>query len=674
MFKCLCKSAVCGCLFTLAGAGICSHVYAANSKATQTPPPVARSIVGQLSAGLPTPVNLQRKAIESIGAGQAGSVVLPGVGSVELVGQGTETLASGNVAWRGYVRQSGRQYAAALIFSPAGMVGDIGTDAGRYHLEISADYGQVATLFSASAPAVDKCASTTTAAGNVPAATALDAQLAAAAVRTDKARIDVMFVYTPGVESKYGNGLPAILDGLLLAANSATSQSGVGISFVLAGAMRVAPRKLVTGDLSAALIAVTSSEDPALPRNDDFVGVAAKRHAWGADLVVSLVTRADYTVGCASTACIVGTAWQATKATLSSSQPGLHAYAIADVSAGNLGLTVTHEIGHLLGAGHDYASGGEGLFADSRGFRSADGVHGDLMSYAQQPSLVFSGPAVSCDGSVCGAADDAPTPADNVRALNSSRFLVAAYQQSAAPAQADIAGQWWEGQSNGRQLQLARSGNTLTALLFTYTSAGQPAWYVAIGCQLQANKCSADLYMSWTYQFGLMTGAALDPAQVMAAKVGTIELDAGNAGVLSVVATVNAERAVILMTRQSATAGDASRNGVWWVSGGLESGVTVAQNGSSLTLVWFTYGVDGRSSWYMAPDCRFDTQMTSCSGDVYQSSSPTSVASVNGVSAIVTQRVGAVGLAFAGSYVATFSWQIGSGAGSATVEKEMNDL
>ncbi len=673
MFGKLGKTTICGYLVGLAWVVGVSNLHAAVTAAPKAP--VSQSIISQVAAALPMKIILQSADLTSVGVSQSTSIILPGMGAVELIGSGSETLISGNVAWRGYVAQSGKQYRADLILAATGVVGDIRTQTGRYHLETSTAGGQVAIFYSAANPATDKCAGTPVAAAinRTPAALAtLDAQLTAAMSRTDTAHIDVMFVYTPGVAGKYGSNLPAVLDSALLSANSAASQSGVGITFALAGSMEVSPRNLVAGDISAALIAVTSSEDNTLPRNADFIDVAARRHALGADIVVLLVTRADYTVGCIGPACMVGTAWQTTRESLSSAQPGLHSYAIVDVAASDLGLTVTHEIGHLLGAGHDYTTGGAGLFADSRGFRSADGIHGDLMSYAPQPSLLFSNPAVACSGVACGADASAPAPADNARALQASRFLVAAYQASVPPAPPDIAGQWWDGQDNGQRLQLARSGNTFTALWFTHSSGGQPGWYVATGCQLQANKCSADLYMSWTYQFGLMSGAALDPSQVMAAKVGLIELDAGNPGALSLAVTLYSDRAVASLTRQFAQADAGSMNGIWWVSSGLESGVTVAQNQDSLSLTWFTYGADGRGSWYTVPDCRPDGPAGSCSGDLYQSSGPASVASNNGVSVVVTQKIGTAGLTFGGSYTAAFRWQIGANAGSAALQREMS--
>ncbi len=639
-------------------AALCANFAQAGTGGTTTGNSVAHSKISQVAASVPIKINLQRAAIESIGAQQTGSIDLPGMGPVALVGVGAEALVSGNVAWHGYVREAGAGYSADLILSGAGVLGDVRTPAGRYHLEPSATDGQVATFYSASSATGDQCAPPQAAAATkAPAGTTstIAAPFSAALARSDRAQVDVMFVYTPGVEAKYGANLPAVLDSALLGANSAVSNSGVALNFNLAGTYKVSPRNLVAGDLSAALIAATSSEDSSLPRNDDFSGVAARRRALGADLVVVLVTRADYTVGCAgANGCLVGTAWQATQDSLTSSQPGQHAYAIVDVSASDLTLTVTHEMGHLLGAGHDAVTGGQGLFADSHGYRSPDGQQGDLMSYAPQPSMVFSSPASDCSGGVCATV----SPPDNARALSASRFLVAGFQASAPP---DVSGLWWDGQPSDQHLFLAKSGGTLTALWFTH-NGGQPVWYVATGCQLKANQCSADLYMSWTYQPGILSGAALDPSQVMAAKVGTLELDAGNPANLQAAVTLNSVRTPVSLARQMSGSSGDGMGGIWWASTGLESGIAAMQQGDSLFLTWFTYGSDGRGSWYWVPDCRQNAAATACSGDLYQSS---------GADQATAQKVGSAGMDFAGAYSANFHWQAGAASGVAPVEREV---
>ena len=610
-------------------------------------------------------VRLPGSTLLRIGAEQAGQIELPGVGSVQLVGQGIETLASGNLAWHGYVGSYGSQYRADLVVAANGVIGDIRTPAGRYHLEPTAADSQAATFYGANIPAADLCAP---AAMSVVASAAIakraDAQLASALLREENAQIDVMVVYTPSVSARFGANLPAVIDSVMLAANGATSQSGVKLRFALAGTMMVSPRRMIAGDLTAALRAVSSSEDATLVRNDDFAGMAAKRRALGADIVVTLVSHADYTVGCPVEApCGVGAAWQATRDSLSSDLPGQHGYAIVDVSASDLSLAVTHEIGHLLGAGHDYASGGDGLFADSKGFRAADGVHGDLMSYAPAATMVFSNPAALCNGSPCGVAAG-PAAADNARALNASRFLVAAYQAAAPAPQPDLAGLWTDASDAPQRLHLSHSGNTLTAVWFGYDGGGRPAWYVASGCQLVASHCQADLYTSWTRQAGLLSGAALDTNQIMAAKVGTLDLDAGTLGLLNATMVVNGTRSRLSLTRPTfiaASEDDRTRNGVWWISSGLDSGVSVTASAGSHFLAWFTYGDDGRATWFLAPQCQLVSSGGSCLGELLQFDTRTGA----------TVAVGFAGIEFSSAYAGNFHWQIGPRSGTAAIEREL---
>ncbi|MBI3714774.1 MAG: hypothetical protein HY255_02135 [Betaproteobacteria bacterium] len=665
--------------------GLCALIcgtFAFVSVAATKPAPPKAGISHTIAVSAPlgatqARIGLKVADLKQVGLNQSAAIDLAGLGKVNLVGSSAETLPSGNVAWRGSLPAFGPEYGASLILASTGIIGDIRTPAGRYHLEPAADGSQVATFFDATTYSSDACApAQAPAAAKLPpqqaaAPAPIDAQLNAGLARTDRAQVDVLFVYSASVESQYGARLPALLDSLLLTANTATAQSGVALRFALAGSMKVSPRNMVAGDLQAALVAVTSSEDSSLPRNADFIGVAAKRQAVGADLVVLLVSRIDYTVGCVGAGgCMVGTAWQATRESLSSDYPGLHSYAIADISATDLALTVTHEMGHLLGAGHDYLSGGDGLFADSKGFRSADGTRGDLMSYAPQPALLFSNPNVICDGAPCGAATGTAAPSDNARALNATRFIVADFRQSVA-ATPDLAGLWSSGPTSGQQLQLSRSGKTWTALWFTHDGSGQPVWYVASGCQLIEAQCSADLYVSWTYQPGILNGAVLDPGQVMAAKVGSIALDAGNPGTLAVSVTIHGENVQISLARQFISAEGAAaqpaHDGSWWISTGLESGVVVAQHGNTLYLAWFSYGSDGRGNWYVVPDCQIDSTGTACQGEMYQTGNPAG----NGAIAVAPQRLGTAGLTFLSANAATFRWQTNGAWSVSQIEREM---
>jgi hypothetical protein len=650
-------------------AAICLLVSGQAVAVQKNLPAATAQISPAAASSLPLKVGLERAAFETLAIGDTAKIDLPGLGVVDVVATATEKLASGNIALRGYLPQWGSPYGADLVIAPTGIVGDIRTPAGRYHIEPSRDAGQVATFYSAGSPVMDKCAADQNAATTVAATPAtsskLYTQLVAGLATRDIARIDVMFVYTPAVEASFGTGLQARLESLVLAANSATANSAVDIRFSLAGAMKVSPRKLVVGDLGATLQAITSSEDRSLPANDDFYAVAAKRAAMGADIVVLLVSRADYSVGCDSPGkCIVGTAWQATQQSLAASNPNLRGYAAVDISASDLSLAVTHEIGHLLGAGHDYASGGEGLFPDSKAFRSADGLRGTLMSYAPQPVMLFSNPDVLCNGAACGAASTEDAPADNARALNASRFIVAGYKESAAP---DVAGLWANPQPPGQRVHLSRRGNTMTALLFMYNTAGKPAWYVANGCQIHAGKCSSDLYMSWTMQSGITGGMPLDPMQVMGVKVGTLDLDVNNANAPIMTYTVYSESTEIGLARQlPATAASAqARDGIWWMSTGLESGIAAARNGASLLLTWFTYGDNGRSTWFVVPDCRLDAKGSACEGDLFQG------AALDNVSKAGTQKVGMANLEFAGPYAGTFRWNLGQGWQAAGIEREL---
>lgn len=149
--------------------------------------------------------------------------------------------------------------------------------------------------------------------------------------------------------------------------------------------------------------------------------------------------------------------------------PNRDAYAIVYAGESKAGYTVpywvtAHEMGHLLGAGHNWAAHkADGLYwqSDAHGFdcgNAGNGPYASIMSYGAVASLVgvtvggttygdfFSSPHIERDGMPCGmAAHDGPEPAqaDNVRVITRAAPYVAAYRDAnhaqARAAQPDAA-------------------------------------------------------------------------------------------------------------------------------------------------------------------------------------------------------------------------------------------
>jgi hypothetical protein len=619
-----------------------------------------------------TPIDIDRAQLQAMLPGTVGQIDLPGLGLIDVVSTGTETLSSGSTAWRGHLAPPNANYTTDLVLSAQGIFGDIRTPMGRYRIETDSNGAPYATLFTTQAR--DQCANDPMAATSKTAPKALPESVAALLSRgmsaTDTAPVDVLFVYTPSVEARYGTQLQAWLDSLVVTANTAMSNSRAGISFRQAGAMKVVPRRAVTGDLTAVLKAVTASEDRSLPINWDYADVATRRNKIGADIVVTLVSRADYSVGCVTMdGCMVGASWQTTQDTLASSNPGLHGYAVVDIGASDPGLTVAHEIGHLFGAGHDDASGGNGLNGDSKAYTWNGGTNGTLMSYAPVASLVFSSPELSCGTSACGSAG----ATNNAATVKSTRFLVAGYRDAMPPPPPDLSGLWFNA-ATASSVYISQHGNLFDAAWLSYDANGRATWYLVTNCLIAGSQCSGDLLHSWTGP--ISEGAPVIPSAVNATVAGsfTLDLSTPDAPVMTI-SSYGWKRALTL-TRQlpaeRSKADDEKKSGFWWMSSGLESGVLVSEQSTSLYLAWMGYAADGGSTWYTVPECKLSADASSCSGDLFQTRGGTGPASPAFATPSTSSRnVGRAGIDFTGPYAGTVRWTINGNSYAHDIERDI---
>jgi len=231
--------------------------------------------------------------------------------------------------------------------------------------------------------------------------------------------IDVLVVYTAAAAASAQN-IRALIQLAVDEANTAYANSLINQRIRLVGSYQVSYTQ--SGVLSTDLDCLTYSGGLFSPMDE----VHVLRNSLGADLVTLWVHYSSLTCGYA---------WL-----MSTVSSGFDKYGFSivelDCVAGFHSLA--HELGHNMGARHDWAVDSETTpYAYAHGFAYPAGLWRTVMAYntACAPNNCtrlpyFSNPNVRYGGVAMGVAEGNPHPADNTRTLNNTAATVAAFRSS----------------------------------------------------------------------------------------------------------------------------------------------------------------------------------------------------------------------------------------------------
>lgn len=342
--------------------------------------------------------------------GEEARLTLAGAVDTTLVLDRLVEHANGDFSWVGYDKATRHDSRVVVTQGAQGAVGEIRTPAGRYL--ISAD-NRVTSTAEAGLKTHRSCA------GERPARPG-DRPLSEVATNAFAAEnvVDLMVLYTPGLETAAGVSAESAINHLVALTNQSYIDSGVNVRLRVVHSQSFSYTERNSND--TALDALTDATGP-------FSDVPTLRAAKGADLV-TLIRPLD-----ANTHESCGVAWLngANGAPMDVDA----AYSVVSYGTNN-GLicdsyTLAHELGHSMGSAHDFAhAGSQGAFPYSYGY-GQQGIFGTIMSYIDPVVGRFSSPGIDCSaGRRCGT-----NGADNARSLNNTAPTVAAFLNGgAAPA------------------------------------------------------------------------------------------------------------------------------------------------------------------------------------------------------------------------------------------------
>lgn len=380
-------------------------------------------------------VSLDAVSINRMRAGDEAVLVTPSGTAHSLVYDRTEAGYGGGRVWIGHVRGFGHDYPVLISTYEGRVNGSIATPGGQLRLEGTEQRSLLTDLEAAGehvfAPSADDSL-IPSAVGDRTAAPAAAADLSAApasATPGSPARIDLLLLFNTDLQNNLGGYAATIarLNLLVATANNAYANSGIYVSLNLVYAQAVGYSYAATG-VSDGTALSSLRTDPA---------VAALRNQYGADVVVMVRPFV-------ASVCGLGYLVQNSD------------YAFAVVEDGSSGIyychvtTLTHEVGHVMGAAHDVGTSvnlgdnpNSGLPSYNRGY--CNGGAGTIMSYTSTSGCYplapyFSNPSLgTCNSGPCGVPIGTPytvgtttvTGADSTTAINANAPFMATWR--AAP-------------------------------------------------------------------------------------------------------------------------------------------------------------------------------------------------------------------------------------------------
>lgn len=416
--------------------------------------PVAAATGAQAQAVSPARVQTQRlvatntASLQAMRAGDEAAIETPGGTSYVLTYERTETGYGGGKVWIGYVRGHGKDY-PVLISSYAGQVdGSIATPGGKLRLRGSEDSAVLTDMQAAGehplvptmddivlAPHVDASA-----AARPDSDTSAAVASPSAAGPGNPAQIDVLILFSTQLQTQLGGYSATIarLNTLVATANTVYANSGIYASLNMVYAQPV--------NYSYADKSVPDSTTLSNLQGD--ATVAALRNQYGADAVV--LVRPFQANVCGLSYITSNFAYSGYA--FSVVEDGMNGNAYCDIT------TLTHEVGHLMGAAHDVAtsvqSAGsvsnctasshacyDGYPSYNRGY--CNGNAGTIMAYpipangCSPLAQYFSNPTLNtCNGGSCGvpigtaytAGGATVTGADSTTAINTNAPQMAAWR------------------------------------------------------------------------------------------------------------------------------------------------------------------------------------------------------------------------------------------------------
>ena len=229
---------------------------------------------------------------------------------------------------------------------------------------------------------------------------------------------------------------------------------------------------------------------------------------------------------------------------------------------------------------------------------------------------------------------------------------------------------WWGGEAeNGWGMSIQQHGNIQFIAFYVYDNAGKPTWYVLPNGTWNAN---FTVYTGALYQ---PTSAPLNnytPAQfVVGNSPGSATLTFSSLSTATLQYSINGISGQKSMQRQvfgrgtsPLTVGD-----MWWAGSTQDGwGINLVQQSGVVFAVWYTYGSDGKPTWFVLPDGTWTNN--TYSGPFYSTTGSVWLGAAYNPNQLMVTAAGTLSFNFANANNATMNYSFSSGPFSGTAQSK----
>ena len=237
---------------------------------------------------------------------------------------------------------------------------------------------------------------------------------------------------------------------------------------------------------------------------------------------------------------------------------------------------------------------------------------------------------------------------------------------------------WWGGEAQaGWGISIPQHGESLFPVLFTYDASGRPTWYVMNGAWVAGIVGNV-----FTATYERYTGSPYYAFESSKVKMTVPAYGIVQFGGASSSASFNfkwteptfpiRQFTLPIAPYDFSPAVPQPERGVsdmWW-GGPLQSGwgITIAEQGGNLFLVWFTYDGDGQPVWFsMSEGAWIDTQ--TWAGPIFRTQGLTDGSGAYVPGSVRETQVGNFKLRFSGTSAATFDYALDGHAGTLNLQR-----